>query len=534
MNVVAYLLAFVVLVLLIIWYLRSSVKDNEERKKRDSAINNVEIQEQTLTDQKEGAGKRNTNKSDASKYLIKNDTLIQDGSSGTGPVKPPEKPVLVPATVEQSSQAKYIGYHPTNIFAQAGPVVFPYVAMPEPKCVIKFPRKGRAGRRGVKELAFFAELERHFVSGCKLYGDRILLISSGNNYYEPDISLIDEENGLNLFVDIEVDEPYEGSNDILNRSVSHYQGADVNRNSAFTRRGWVVIRFAEIQVHEQLLSCCRFVSDVITSINPNFQIPAGLRQEAIPRTVPQWSQEQARIWSLARYREEYLGIEQFGKNSDPARLNDLAETNAEKAAEEEVKEEVKVPPPPPDSPEPSVHKPELRLDQAVKAGQYASFTLDGIPTIVKPNEIKDDVLSGYCYVQNAIRSFPIIKIENLSITSIVFTAHLVAKDTTLAHVKTLIHLTITHQKLMRMRYTRSGFGAFDVDEDGKVSITSPESLKSLRTISKVMKPSIAFPPGQMLTYKLNDEDYFAAYCHNSLVVKAFRYDRVNELAMLNV
>ena len=53
------------------------------------------------------------------------------------------------------SKIKYIGYEPINIFAQTEPLNYPYVVMPSrPKCPIKFPQKGRSGRKGYKEEAF--------------------------------------------------------------------------------------------------------------------------------------------------------------------------------------------------------------------------------------------------------------------------------------------------------------------------------------------------------------------------------------------
>ena len=50
------------------------------------------------------------------------------------------------------SKPKYIGYNPINIFTQTEPLNYPYVIMPSKSgCVIKFPQKGRTGRKGYKE-----------------------------------------------------------------------------------------------------------------------------------------------------------------------------------------------------------------------------------------------------------------------------------------------------------------------------------------------------------------------------------------------
>ena len=81
---------------------------------------------------------------------------------------------------------------------------------------------------------------------------------------------MNEKNGINIFLDIEIDEPYEGINDIKNRKPTHFRFADVNRNNEFKNRGWIVVRFAEIQIHQNPDGCCRFIADVIKSIYPQF------------------------------------------------------------------------------------------------------------------------------------------------------------------------------------------------------------------------------------------------------------------------
>lgn len=78
-------------------------------------------------------------------------------------------------------------------------------------------------------------------------------------------------------MDIESDEPYEGINDIFNRKQTHYQYNDTNRNNAFKNRGWIVSRFAEIQVHEKPERCCKFIADIIKSIDSNFKVPEKMQ-----------------------------------------------------------------------------------------------------------------------------------------------------------------------------------------------------------------------------------------------------------------
>ena len=109
---------------------------------------------------------------------------------------------------------------------------------------------------------------------------------------------------LNIFLDIEIDEPYEGINDVNIRKATHFQFADINRNNEFKNRGWIVIRFAEIQIHQNPNGCCRFIADVIKSIYPQFTIPHDLLSIKRIEPVQQWTKDIALTWSKQRYREK--------------------------------------------------------------------------------------------------------------------------------------------------------------------------------------------------------------------------------------
>ena len=145
--------------------------------------------------------------------------------------------------------------------------------MPKPNCVIKFPQKRRTGRKGYKEEDFKKHLTTFFINVFQFFDDRFILIKGNSKPFEPDFTLIDEKDDINIFLDVEIDEPYEGINDISKRKATHYQLADSNRNNAFKSRGWIVIRFAEIQVHQNPKGCCLFIADVIKNIYPQYNIP---------------------------------------------------------------------------------------------------------------------------------------------------------------------------------------------------------------------------------------------------------------------
>lgn len=236
-------------------------------------------------------------------FLSKNKKYPPDEPIIAPPIKP-EPPIIKP----EPSKPKHIGYNPINIFAQTEPLNYPYVIMPSrPECVIKFPQKGRTGRKGYKEEAFLQFVQKYFKDTFQIYDDRYVLTKV--NRYEPDFSLLNEKEGINIFLDIEIDEPYEGINDINSRKATHFQYVDTNRNNEFKNRGWIVIRFAEIQIHQNPEGCCLFIAEIIKSIYPQFNIPQKLTAAKRIEPIQQWTKELALTWSKEKYREQYLGID---------------------------------------------------------------------------------------------------------------------------------------------------------------------------------------------------------------------------------
>lgn len=227
---------------------------------------------------------------------------------------------------------KHIGYRPNNNFSKGS---FPFVSMPQANSVIKFPRKGRLGQRGSKEPAFEEELKTYFFRqrGLQFFNDRFLFVSDNTRPYEPDFTLIDEKKDLNLFINIEIDEPYDG----IGRFATHYKGIDDYRNRYFNDRGWIVIRFSEKQIHENAKGCCKLIAEVIRSVNPSFIIPQELQNAKAVLEEPFWTKVKAEKWAKEKYREQYLGIDSFFQNVkvvvDTA---NLFQNDTEKAAEERV------------------------------------------------------------------------------------------------------------------------------------------------------------------------------------------------------
>ncbi len=306
---------------------------------------------------------------------------------------------------------KFIGYNPINIFAQTEPLNFPIVIMPKPGCVIKFPQKGRGGRKGYKEADFHQYLTRHFSQAFKLYTDRILSVKGNSNAFAPDFAFIDEKEGVNLFMDVEIDEPYEGLNDLGKRKPTHFQYADTDRNNAFKNRGWIVIRFAEIQIHQDPAGCCLFIADVIASIHPTFKIPPELHASKQVISVSQWTKEEALKMSREKSREKYLGISTFGITPEPVQIEPV-ETEIDIEIEQMVQDDL-----PNKKPTVGIDRisddPKINiLYTAFEQKQSVSMIYDDKATLIQPQEFISGGIKAYCYVKNSVRNFDFDRIQN--------------------------------------------------------------------------------------------------------------------------
>jgi len=194
-----------------------------------------------------------------------------------------------------------IRYHPNQFFEQENLYAYPVVKMPKEGSYLKLPRKGRGMGKGYKERAFYKAIV-NAIPNMEVAVDVHLAIPFYNRPYEPDIVLID--NTLNLYIDIEIDEPYDG----YYRFPTHEIEKDDIRDLFFNESGWVVVRFTERQVHQQERECIAYIKDVINSIY-NYR----LEETSNCTSELQWDYQTAIRWEKEHYREKYLEIEKFGK-----------------------------------------------------------------------------------------------------------------------------------------------------------------------------------------------------------------------------
>ncbi len=208
--------------------------------------------------------------------------------------------ILSKENPEQTDDLK-IKYNPNQFFDQSELYKYPVVKMPKEGVYLKLPRIGRATGKGFKEIDFYSSILTA-IPEIEASMDLHLSIPFYNRPYEPDIVLIDREK--NLYVDIEIDEPYDG----YYRFPTHELEKDDIRDLFFNESGWIVIRFTERQVHEQESECITYIKDVLNSI-----YSYRLEETSNCISEEQWDYQKAIRWEREHYREKYLGIEKFGK-----------------------------------------------------------------------------------------------------------------------------------------------------------------------------------------------------------------------------
>lgn len=443
----------------------------------------------------------------------------------TNPVNGVKKPknlaiTFIDSEIEDQNKVKYIGYEPSAEFEQQEPYNYPMVFMPKPNSVIKFPRKGKQGFKGYSEDILKKHLFIHFNKTFQLFDDRFVLYKSHRNPFEPDFALIDENNDINLFIDIEIDEPYDG----ITRQPIHYTNYNKQRDTFFKNRGWIVIRFAEYQIVKNTLGCCKFIAEVVASVNPNFSINESLKSAQNLNLIKQWSKEDAIQWAKENYREKYLNIVSFTEHENRSILTNLIETKIGKEIESHVN----------DKPDDLTEK-EALITRAINYGNFISckIKMDDFYTVIKPKYTDKNELVGYCYLKNAEIKLSIGKIENIIIREKPF-LHKLKKEIGVEQVKKFFTKFIGSKNPVRIKYTKSDFGTTIMDLETDELLVTDEDRDSLRTITDFDIVSNKHNAAKIAEFKLNDEDYISGFCHKQNELRTFKYDRINELEVLNI
>ncbi len=151
---------------------------------------------------------------------------------------------------------------------------------------------------GASELFFQQKLQQSEL--FQMHGPMHL-----NHYYHtyyPDIVV----NSLDrrILFDIEIDEPYAfGTNEAIHFVNENGISIDNERNEAFTKHGFCVIRFSEEQVVKRPNDCIIFISSIIDSISNGIDI---IPPTSCSLTQRKWTRQDAEWMARNNYRNTYL------------------------------------------------------------------------------------------------------------------------------------------------------------------------------------------------------------------------------------
>lgn len=198
-----------------------------------------------------------------------------------------------------------INYVPSEFGFYKGIYTYPVIIMPKPGAFIKYPKKGRRFNIGASENQFLEQLKYFFDSDFYISGEMHIKNKNVGQPFEPDIVLIRVKNRKNIFIDIEIDEPYDG----VTKLPTHVMGKDSWRDQFFSNRGWIVIRFSERQAVEETKQCILLIVKIITQIDPEFTIHEELINTRMPSEDLKWNAADSQRMAEQKFRESYLGKE---------------------------------------------------------------------------------------------------------------------------------------------------------------------------------------------------------------------------------
>jgi hypothetical protein len=152
---------------------------------------------------------------------------------------------------------------------------------------------------GVSEQFFLTHAQKYFSTAC--FGRKHPHPNREEKYwYSSDIEIILP----GLGIQVEIDEPYEGK-----QSRPHHcsdDSGDKQRDIFFLERGWIIIRFAERQVVESPVACCRVIGQVLAELTGERScLDAIGKQQPLAKTAT-WTTKEAMVMAKKNFRHQYL------------------------------------------------------------------------------------------------------------------------------------------------------------------------------------------------------------------------------------
>ena len=362
------------------------------------------------------------------KSFLKNEPIIIKQPT---PIKPPQvplkpiitsddgddnidNPIVTQGKLVEIKNLKKIGYIPSKIFVQENPYSYPVCKMPLEGSFIKFPKKGRTNKLGSTENGFYVYLKKHFEQNFSIYNDRHITHRIGTNYYEPDFLIISEKENKNIFINIEIDEPYDG----LSRIPTHELNKDNFRDNFFTKRGYIVIRFTEKQIFEEPIQCCIYIAEIIKSIDTTYT-NEELKSDIKISIQKQWDTLQAKKWAQEKYRETYLGIRGFGIREFNEIEFTIENSSLDELVEAEINDSSAIKKITNDNIPLKGNKPHNRDERIIFDSINHRYYIDGNPDTISVSQLIDKFFPEFDALQAATNLNPKHKLYGLPVEEII-------------------------------------------------------------------------------------------------------------------
>lgn len=178
---------------------------------------------------------------------------------------------------------------------------YPICRIPKKGTIVRSHRFDKYIQSNADFSKFKYELEQFFSRDYIVSCDVRINTGGVNRPFDLDLALIHRKDA-GIRINIEVDAPYS----FFSREAKHCIGEDILRDDYFLDRGWVVIRFSEIQVHRNIEGCLRYVAELMSQIDTNFEVPLSFLNYSRIKDDPLWDLVQAQKWEKSSYRESYI------------------------------------------------------------------------------------------------------------------------------------------------------------------------------------------------------------------------------------
>lgn len=154
---------------------------------------------------------------------------------------------------------------------------------------------------GKCEVYFYNILKNKF--GDKILRNSVIDFFKSGRAYIPDIIYADTKN--NIFIDIEIDEPYSFENKEPIHYLQNSVHSDEERDKYFLENYWIIIRFSEMQIIQNYSECINTIELVLRGIEDQYIVNKDTLLNNRIQIHSCWNYSEAKKMALENFRNKY-------------------------------------------------------------------------------------------------------------------------------------------------------------------------------------------------------------------------------------